>query len=95
MIVVFGAGGFIGTYLTDQLANDGGEVTHPVDKRVMAPKFLGGAEPDCKNRDRRAVMAKWLASPENPFFARNLVNIVWAYFMGKGIVEGTRERTRP
>ena len=68
-------------------ANDGGEVTHPVDKRIMAPKFLGGAEPDCKNRDRRAVMAKWLASPENPFFARNLVNIVWAHFMGKGIVE--------
>ena len=68
-------------------ANDGGEVTHPVDKRVMAPKFLGGAEPDCKNQDRRALLAKWLVSPENPFFARNLVNIIWAHFMGKGIVE--------
>ena len=33
------------------------------------------------------MFAKWLASADNPFFARNLVNIIWAHFMGKGIVE--------
>jgi hypothetical protein len=33
------------------------------------------------------VFAKWLVSADNPFFARNLVNIFWAHFMGKGIVE--------
>jgi hypothetical protein len=32
-------------------------------------------------------MADWLASPENPAFARNLANLVWAHFMGQGIVE--------
>ena len=32
-------------------------------------------------------MADWLASPENPFFARNLANIVWAHFFGQGIIE--------
>ena len=53
----------------------------------MPPKFLGGEEPDCKDQDRRTVLAQWLASPGNPFFARNVVNIVWAHFMGKGIVE--------
>ncbi len=64
----------------------GGEVNHIVGGRVMAPKFLGGATPDLKGRDRRQVLAEWLASPENPYFARNLANIVWAHFFGRGIV---------
>ena len=29
---------------------------------------------------------KWLASPENPWFATNLANIVWAHFFGRGII---------
>ncbi len=65
----------------------GGAVTHPVGNRVLPPKFLGGAVPDVQGKDRRELLAKWLASPENPFFARNLANIVWAHFLGKGIVE--------
>jgi hypothetical protein len=64
----------------------GGEVTHPVGGRVMKPKFLGGAEPDCAGKDRREVLAKWLASPDNPYFATNLANIVWAHFFGMGII---------
>ena len=64
----------------------GGDVKHPVGGRVMKPKFLGGAEPDVNGKDRRVVLANWLASPENPYFARNLANIVWAHFFGIGIV---------
>ena len=64
----------------------GGEVTHAVGGRVMAPKFLGGNAPDVSGKDRRVVMAEWLASAENPFFARNLTNIVWNHFFGKGII---------
>jgi hypothetical protein len=64
----------------------GGEVAHPVGGRVMKPKFLGGIEPDCTGKDRREVLAKWLASPENPYFATNLANIVWAHFFGMGII---------
>jgi len=64
----------------------GGEVRHPVGNRVMQPKFLGGETPDVKGKDRRVVMAKWLASSDNPYFARNLANIVWAHFLGQGIV---------
>lgn len=63
-----------------------GEIRHPVDNRVMAPKFLGGPVPDVQGKDRREVLAKWLASPDNPYFARNLVNIVWAHFFGRGII---------
>src|SRR4051812_5956278 len=65
----------------------GGEVTHPVTKQVMKPKFLGGAEPDVAGKDRRQVLAAWLASPENPYFATNLANIVWGHFFGRGIIQ--------
>lgn len=65
----------------------GGEVAHPVTKQQMKPKFLGGAEPDVAGKDRRQVMADWLASPDNPYFATNLSNIVWAHFFGKGIID--------
>ena len=64
----------------------GGEVKHPVGGRVMAPKFLGGDTPEVKGKDRRLVMAKWLASEENPYFAPNLANIVWNHFFGQGII---------
>jgi hypothetical protein len=64
----------------------GGEMNHLVGGRAMPPKFLGGAAPDCAGRDRREVLAEWLASAENPFFAKNLANIVWAHFFGRGIV---------
>lgn len=52
----------------------------------MKPKFLGGEEPETKGKDRREVMAKWLASADNPYFAKNLSNIVWAHFFGQGII---------
>jgi mono/diheme cytochrome c family protein len=63
-----------------------GEVRHLVDKRVMPPKFLGGEAPDTKGKDRREIMANWLASTDNPFFAKNLSNLVWAHFFGQGII---------
>src|SRR5205085_3483729 len=65
----------------------GGEVTHPVSGAVMKPKFLGGDEPDVNGKDRRVVLAEWLASPQNPYFAKNLASIVWAHFLGRGIIE--------
>ncbi len=65
-----------------------GDVKHPVGGRTMAPRFLGGDSPDPKSgRDRRELLGEWLASPQNPYFAKNLANIVWAHFLGSGIVE--------
>src|SRR5712691_2636080 len=58
----------------------GGEVSHPIGGRVIKPKFLGGAEPEVADRDRRVLLAQWLASPDNPYFATNLANLVWAHF---------------
>lgn len=64
-----------------------GEVRHPVSKKPVAPKFLGGAAPNTRGKDRRVVLGKWLASKENPYFAKNLANIVWSHFFGRGIID--------
>lgn len=65
-----------------------GDVRHPVGGRVMAPKFLGGPSPAIPpGTDRRQVLADWLTSPDNPFFATSVANRVWAHFFGQGIVE--------
>ena len=65
----------------------GGETQHPVTKQNMEPKFLGGPKPEIKGKSRREALADWLASDQNPWFARNVANIVWAHFLGVGIVE--------
>lgn len=36
--------------------------------------------------DPRKVFANWLITPENPWFARNLVNRAWSWLLGRGIV---------
>jgi hypothetical protein len=64
-----------------------GDARHPVDNRVIPPKFLGEEQPDCSGKDRRQVLADWVASPKNPFFPRHVANLVWAQYMGRGIVE--------
>jgi Protein of unknown function (DUF1553)/Protein of unknown function (DUF1549) len=38
------------------------------------------------NRDPREVFADWLIRPENPWFARAIVNRTWAWAMGRGII---------
>ncbi len=65
----------------------GGEVKHPVGGRNMAPVFLGGGPADVAGKDRRQVLADWLASPKNPYFAQNFTNRVWHHFFNIGIVE--------
>ena len=38
------------------------------------------------DRDPREVFADWLIAPENPWFARNVVNRVWSWLLGRGII---------
>ena len=65
----------------------GGETNHPITKKAVPPKFLGGEQPETKGKDRRKVLAEWLASEENPYFATNLSNLIWAHFFGMGIID--------
>jgi hypothetical protein len=65
-----------------------GEVRQPRTGKVMKPKALGGpAFEDAAATDRREALASWLTGPENPFFAKSLVNRVWFHLIGRGIVE--------
>jgi hypothetical protein len=65
-----------------------GEVTQPRTGQVMKPRFMGGAEPNIPpSIDRRQVLADWLTSGENPFFAKSVVNRIWYHLIGKGIVD--------
>ncbi len=65
-----------------------GETKHPLTKNNMTPRFPGGEVPEIpRGNQRRQVFADWLVAPENPYFARNLANIIWSQMMGQGIVE--------
>jgi hypothetical protein len=66
-----------------------GDVHQPRTGQKMKPKALGGPAFDdsAEQRDRRARLASWLASGDNPFFAKSLVNRIWYHLMGRGIVE--------
>lgn len=64
----------------------GGQITHPVTKKSAVPQFLGVSEPaDTRGKTRREAVAGWLTAKDNPWFARNVANIVWAHFFGVGI----------
>ena len=41
--------------------------------------------------DRRRRLAEWITSPENPLFARVMVNRVWHYHFGRGFVENPND----
>jgi hypothetical protein len=73
---------------TVYLKPEGGEVNHPKDGRVMAPVVPVGYTPKAKPaEDRRELLAAWLTSAENPFFARAMANRLWSYFLGRGIID--------
>ena len=68
------------------LVRSGGEVGHPRTGQIMKPTPLDG-EPVDDPLDRRIPLAKWLTSPENEMFARNVVNRYMGYLLGRGLVE--------
>lgn len=65
----------------------GGQIQHPVTKKNAEPKYLGGEAVGETKKTRRELVASWLTKPDNPWFARNVANVVWAHFHGVGIVE--------
>jgi hypothetical protein len=57
------------------------------------PQILGGSPasipptgPDARTTGRRLVLANWIASDQNPLTARVMVNRIWQYHFGRGIV---------
>jgi hypothetical protein len=65
-----------------------GNVNHPRLLKPLPPTPLDGAPLSLDStEDRRLHFAKWLTSPQNPYFSRAIVNRVWANFMGRGLVD--------
>lgn len=55
-------------------------ILSPEDAKIPAPK------PDAATSGRRTVLANWLADPKNPLTTRVIVNRVWQYHFGRGLV---------
>ncbi len=72
------------------LKREENEIKHPKTGRVVDPRYIVasvGAPPIPDEGDRRQALAEWLTSDKNPFFARAIVNRLWSYFFGRGIIE--------
>lgn len=62
--------------------------TNPKNGRSLAPAGLDAKPlPDDTVADPRIALADWMTHPENPFFARILVNRMWKHFMARALVE--------
>ena len=55
---------------------------------ALKPAALGDDIPDISpDQDPRLKLADWMSSPDNPFFARALVNRYWKHFFRRGLIE--------
>jgi hypothetical protein len=63
-------------------------MNNPKTGERLKPTGLGAAPIDVQpERDPRHALVDWMTTPDNPFFARALVNRYWKHFFGRGIVE--------
>jgi mono/diheme cytochrome c family protein len=51
--------------------------------------ILPTPQPQARTTGRRLVLANWIASPDNPLTTRVIVNRIWQYHFGRGIVRSS------
>ena len=55
--------------------------------KPVVPAPIGGRPLELdRYADPRFAFADWLTAPDNPWFAKNIVNRIWFWLMGRGIV---------
>lgn len=65
-----------------------GEVVSPGGvKAVAATRAEFDLPPDAPEGQRRVKLARWITAPENPLTARVIVNRLWQYHFGVGLVD--------
>jgi hypothetical protein len=66
-----------------------GEIVVPdTNGKTEKARFLMGESPALsQSKSPRVNFLDWLTAKENPYFARGMVNKLWANFFGKGIIE--------
>jgi Protein of unknown function (DUF1549)/Protein of unknown function (DUF1553) len=64
------------------------ELTIPGTSKVVKAAHLDHSAPAWRPRaSTREVLADWVTSPDNPYFARAAVNRAWARFFGIGLID--------
>lgn len=59
----------------------------PEAAKEVPAKFLGGSEAKmAATEPYRPILARWMTSPDNPYFAKAMVNRTWALLFGTGFV---------
>lgn len=54
----------------------------------LKPAALGDPAPEIMpDEDPRLRLADWMSSPQNPYFAKSLVNRYWKHFFQRGLIE--------
>jgi hypothetical protein len=73
---------------------NGRSIKIPDTDKVVQAKFINGDNPDWTgNKQPRNVLAEWMTSPKNPYFAKAAVDHVWQYFFGVSLMEPIFEPT--
>jgi hypothetical protein len=71
----------------------------PITGKTPEPKYPDGPSPKFSpEEDPRHALVDWMAKPDNPFFARSLVNRLWGHLMGRGLfheVDDQRDTNPP
>lgn len=61
---------------------------NPRDNRTVLPAGLGSEPMEIPaEQDPRQRLVDWMSTPDNPYFARTLVNRYWKHFFSRGLVE--------
>jgi hypothetical protein len=69
-------------------SNKGKAPKLPESAKIVPARFFQGEEPQLSSSEPyRPVLARWMTSPANPFFARAIVNRLWLQFFGRGFVQ--------
>lgn len=59
----------------------------PGTNQTAKPRFLGEQQGNLSEAGSRQLLADWMTSDDNPYFAKAVVNRYWAYFVGNGFFE--------
>jgi hypothetical protein len=75
---------------SEEAAKKFASVESPLGKQSSEQfRLLGEIEPleVASNEDPREKVVDWMRRPDNPFFAKAIVNRVWAHYFGRGLID--------